>query len=210
MPKRRLKPYRSHPKYRSISGISNSKSIPPNSDAIRYKSQCQSISQTSHLSQQTPPTPTSTPNPIIHSPPPPIPNSPLLLPHELHAPPPPLLPHIHTLFSSQTHPLNMPPHNLSTFRVRNLTPIIRIENRMSHSVRPLKRNRSCIVSAWYRFGASVSFPCAAKFELNVLAVLGVEEGRGEGFLPVGRVFGNGEAFRVEGGCGAGEWVGRWT
>ena len=161
MPKGRMKPYRFHRTYRCIRGSPSSKSIPPNSEAVRCKSQCRSTSQTSHLSKQTPPTPPSTPNSIIHSPPPPIPNSPLLLPHELHAPPPPLLLNMDTLFTSQTLPLNMPPKNLSTSRIRNLTPIIRIENRMSHSIWPLQRNRSCVVSAWCRVADGVSFPRAA-------------------------------------------------
>ena len=102
----------------------------------------------------------------------------------------------------------MPPRNLSTSRIRNLTPIIHVENRMSHSIRPLQRNRSCIVSAWCRVGGGVSFPRTAKFELDLLVVFGVQEGCGESFFPLRRVFGNGKAFCIEGGCGAGEGVGR--
>lgn len=179
---------------------------PPKSNAVRCESQYRSPNQTSDASKQAPPTPPSTPYSIIHSPSPPIPKSPLLLPHELYAPPPALLLDTHTLFTSQTLPLNMPPHTLFTSRIRNLTPIIRIEDRMCHSIRPLQRDRSCLVSAWCRAGDGVSFPCTAKFELNLLVTFGVGGGWREDIFPVRRVFGNGEAFCIERGCGAGEGI----
>ena len=79
---------------------------------------------------------------------------------------------------------------------------------MSHSIRPLQRNRSCIVGAWFRAGDGVPLPRTAKFELNLWVTFGVKEGWRENIFPMQRVFGNGEAFCIEGGCGAGEWVGR--
>ena len=162
-PKPRMKPYKFHERCWCISGISNSKSMPPNSDAVYCRSECRNTSETSHLSKQSPPTPRATSNSVIHTPPSPIPNSPLILPHELHAAPPSLLLNAHTFFSSQTLSLNMPPYNLPTLRIRSLTLIIRIENSMSHPIRPLERNRFRIISGRCRVGNSVPFPRAAKF-----------------------------------------------
>ena len=136
---------------------------PKNAHTARCGSQCLSTSQASHLLKQTSPTPSSTPNPIIHSPPPSIPNSPLLLSHELHASPPSPLPGIHTVLTSQTHPLNMPFHFLSTSLICNLTTIIRKEDRMGHSIRPLQRDRHCLINGYFRAGDGVLFPRVAKF-----------------------------------------------